>query len=201
MVPVGAGLLARKRLEFTDQSWVVPGAGTVLISAVLVLEKRRYVVSEMTVKRSTESDAGITGEVLRKIPVHEVVAIAIGVNFANGFLKAGTETTGKSASEQLAEQRANVEAAIARMQQDEREGKPNYLEIAKRVGPTDDTLRDVAFYYIFSELLGMPPAKTVAEPQFANIHGQQLDSAREGSRFHRWVGHHCPSDLRHDLCP
>jgi hypothetical protein len=74
-VHVGGGVYAPARIHVTDDQ-LSPLNLDVAITADLALDGRRYVVDEMTFKRRPDG-APVTGEMIRKIPVHSVLQFAV----------------------------------------------------------------------------------------------------------------------------
>ena len=99
----------------------------------LVLDGRRYVVDVLTIRRQ-EGGVSVTGEHLRKIPVQEIVLSLVSDLLST--ILGGTES-----------------AKITRKE----------IKAAVEAGPTDQTLDLVARIYVFAELAGEPPAKSVRE--------------------------------------
>lgn len=130
-VHVGGGVYAPVTIDVADEQ-LGSLALEVAITAKLALDGRRYVVNEMTFTRRPDGPP-VTGEVIRRVPVHTVLQFAM-LTEVEMF-------------------RDGVSSVLL---------PPELLRRVRADGPTDETLAVVAQLYIFAELAGDPPAKNVS---------------------------------------
>jgi hypothetical protein len=133
-VHMGGGIYAKTRVRI-DSTWVtqVHGEDVELdYSANIVLDGRRYVIDDLHIRRRPGGPA-VTGELIRKIPVHHIMRRAV------------VDAT---------EYRENGQVSQIRLTDSD-------LKRIVGNGPTDETLQWVARLYVSGELAGIAPAKNV----------------------------------------
>ena len=137
-VHVGVDLYAPARVVLPRTP--IEGVGAD-VTAVLVLEGRRYVVQEMRIIRQDNGEP-ITSELIRGIPVQGVVR-----HYVRDLIERRIDMPSTKGV-------THYQGGPVTLTEEERSG-------LVAAGPTDETLLWVARIYILAELAGEPPAKTV----------------------------------------
>ena len=139
MAHVGSDIYAPTRIELTAVGMDDLAAD---VTAVLVLDGRRYSVQELRITRR-EDGPPITGELIRRIPVKAIIRGS--VSDSAELREPGREVT-------FAEFTRILEV-----------DDPDAARRMVTGGPTDEMLLWVARIYVMAELAGDPPAKAVKE--------------------------------------